>query len=707
MFLRSFLSWIPAGLLMLIFCADAFSQQAERPRAWIQFREGDLVQEYESTPYLWLGRTSIGLEIAVDPQPEDQLALLWGAKNDAREMLLVVNGDQKKLRRDGDYSGFQWLVVPMSQIIDDFGKAEKYEIGMFATSAKEAFLSEVRLITSEESLKTDLPSTSKSMTFETTPPVLPEVFPEMRDFWDTAREPENALPDESLRRLFAEAEANSRRAHENFYRCRKFVEGWLEHHADSESGLIPRNINQGADYWNAKDAAADNYPFMVLTAALTDREMFEGRMRDMLETEIELTSRIDRLPDTYSFSKNGFLEDKPNLNSILFGGSEYVKDGLLPMTEWLGPSPWSDRMLGIVDDIWKHANVETPYGKIPTNNIEVHGEMLQSLSRIYWMTGEEEYLDWAIRLGDYYLLGGHHPTRDQTSLRLRDHGCEIVSGLCELYAAVHFAREKKAKAYRKAIHAMCDNILEYGRNEEGMLWDVYNPQTGEHSPGFCDTWGYNYNGIYTVYLLDEVPAYRQAVVHVLSQLEPKLIDYNWGNADSYADSIEGGINLYNREPIDGVSRWLDSEIREEWAKQQPNGVIEGWHGDGNTARTAIMYALWKTQGTHLLPWRDDVCLGAVEEDGRLMLVLRGDEPWRGKIYFDRPRHRDYLHLPIDYPRINQFPEWFTVEEEGRYEITDVEADGRRVVSGKELLDGIPAALEKPGLMRWVVRPCSP
>lgn len=34
------------------------------------------------------------------------------------------------------------------------------------------------------------------------------------------------------------------------------------------------------------------------------------------------------------------------------------------------------------------------------------------------MTGEKKYLDYAIRLGDYYLLGNHHPTRNFNRLKL-------------------------------------------------------------------------------------------------------------------------------------------------------------------------------------------------------------------------------------------------------------------------------------------------
>ena len=63
-----------------------------------------------------------------------------------------------------------------------------------------------------------------------------------------------------------------------------------------------------------------------------------------------------------------------------------------------------------------------------------------------------------------------HPTRDFEALRLNDHGCEIVSGLCELYACVHFARPEKKAAYRDGIHEMLDRILEVGRNGDGLFY---------------------------------------------------------------------------------------------------------------------------------------------------------------------------------------------------------------------------------------------
>ena len=493
---------------------------------------------------------------------------------------------------------------------------------------------------------------------------------------------------------FEQALENGRLANEGFVRCRDFVKGWLKH-ADPKTGLIPRNLTRDKDIWNARDSAADNYPFMVLTAAVTDRELFEGRMLDMLHTEIKLTSRIGNMPDTYSFSKQNFRDGQPDLKRIIFGSSEYIKDGLLPLTEWLGPSSWSQRMLGILDDIWKHAPVETKYGKVPSTSQEINGEMLQTLSRIYWMTGDKKYLDWAIRLGDYYLLDEHHPTRDETKLRLRDHGCEIVSGLCELYATVSFALPNKKQVYQKPVHEVLDRILEIGRNEHGLFYNTINPQTGQHDNGLADTWGYDLNGFYTVYLIDETEPYREAVRKALTNLNEHYKSYKWegSSADGYADSIEGAINLYNREPIASAAQWLDSETKVMWSIQKPDGIIEGWHGDGNFARTTIMYCLWKTKGLTIRPWRQDVVFGAVQHGNALKISIHAKDKWQGKLLFDTPRHKTIMNMPLDWPRINQFPEWFTVKAEERYTIRDLTSNSRSTYTGKELHKGITIDLE--------------
>jgi hypothetical protein len=535
-------------------------------------------------------------------------------------------------------------------------------------------------------------------------PPAAESFPEMRAAWDTPEPVVNRSGDERAAAAFAAAERHGRQAAEALFRSNRYLHGWLAQ-ADPRSGLIPRNLLRSTDLWNAPDAAADNYPFMVLAALLTEPPLLPQRLEPMLRAEIRLTSRVDRLPDDYSFKRQGFLHDRPVMGRVIFGASEYAKDGLLPLTEWMGPSPWRDRMLGLVEDIWKHAAIPTPSGPIPSESPEVNGELLQLLARLHWMSGEERFLDWAVRLGDYYLLGNHHPFRDFKELRLRDHGSEIVGGLSELYFTVHHRRPEKKRAYRDPVYALLDGILALGRNPDGMLYDTIQPGAGTHAPRVADTWGYVYNAFLTVALVDGHAPYRDAVRHVLGRLD-RYRNANWenGSADGIADAVEGALNLFNREAVAGVADWIDAEIPLMWAKQHPDGVIEGWHGDGNFARTSLMYALWKTQGVTLDPWRPDVRVGAVRDGETLRLHLTAERDWTGRVRFDRPRHREYLRLPVDYPRINQFPEWFVARRERNYSVREGEKAVAKTYPGAALWDGVGLSLPGGRGVQWTITP---
>ena len=441
-------------------------------------------------------------------------------------------------------------------------------------------------------------------------------------------------------------------------------------YADTNTGLIPQNLTSGINTWNAHNSAADNYPFMVLTAWITDSLLFKGIMHDILETEIKLTSRLGNLPDNYLFSEKGFEHDKLDIERLIFGASEYVKDGLLPMTELLGESPWSERMIGLIDDIWANACVQTQYGLIPSTNVEVNGEQLQILSRVYWMTDDDKYLNWAIRLGDYYLLNDHHPTRNFEVLRLRDHGCEIISGLCELYACVNYALPEKKKQYEKPVHEMLDRILEIGTNQDGIFYNSVNPIRGEIiDERLADTWGYTYNGFYTVYLIDKTEKYRDSILYALNKLN-HYRNFNWesGSADGFADAIESALNLYNREPLPVTKEWIDSE-------------------------TKIIYCLWKTKGITVTPWRDDIIIGAISENDKLYISIKSGKKWNGKLIFDTPRHKYNMRLPIDWPRINQFPEWFTINPQKKYRVKNLSQKSAKNYKASELTNGLHIKLD--------------
>jgi hypothetical protein len=430
----------------------------------------------------------------------------------------------------------------------------------------------------------------------------------------------------------------------------------------------------------------------------------------MLETEKKLTARIGKLPDTYSFSKKGFRNDVIDTSQVIFGSAEYMKDGLIPLTEWLGQSPWSDRMLDILNDLPMLVRiVKEIRGSFYGNSavVEVNGDLLQVLSRMYWFTGKREYLEWAADIADYYLNDQRLPTIGLDRLRIRDHGCEIISGLCETYLAAYYSWPEKRSQWQKYIHLMLDRILEVGRNEDGLFYNEVNPVTGEIvSKGIADNFGYTLNAYYFVGTIDNKPEYHEAVVKALGILDSKYRNFNWenGGCDGYADAIEGALNLYNREPLTSTRNWLNSEIRVMWNYQKPDGVIEGWHGDGNFARTTIMYCLWKTQGVIPDKWDEKLRLGATGDKDGIKVAVSCGNAWNGKIKFDSPRYRDKMHMPVDYPRINQFQQWFTVEKEKKYEVVFFPKGKKKSYTGEELVNGLQLSLKQDQEILFTVRP---
>ena len=60
-----------------------------------------------------------------------------------------------------------------------------------------------------------------------------------------------------------------------------------------------------------------------------------------------------------------------------------------------------------------------------------------------------------------------------------------------------------------------------------------------------------------------------------------------------------------------------------------------------------------------------------------------------------------MKMPLDWPRINQFPEWFTVEAGKSYTGHDLASDSKSTLTGKQLHEGIILHLE-PGTERRLV-----
>jgi hypothetical protein len=53
-----------------------------------------------------------------------------------------------------------------------------------------------------------------------------------------------------------------------------------------------------------------------------------------------------------------------------------------------------------------------------------------------------------------------------------------------------------------------------------------------------------------------------------------------------------------------------------------------------------------------------------------------------------------MNMPLDWPRINQFPEWFTAKSERSYAVHDLTYNSKKIYTGKQLQQGLTIHLER-------------
>jgi hypothetical protein len=495
----------------------------------------------------------------------------------------------------------------------------------------------------------------------------------------------------------------------------RVLNAWLRE-ADARTLLLPdrlpgtgSGLKPGDDprLYTPHNSGADLYPYLVLASELTAPDLYRGRMMEMLRNEVRYTNTTWSIPGNLNL-KTGELGEPS-----MFGAGEYAKDGLLAITEYLGRTPWYERMVDMVAAAMEHASVDSRFGKLPASDSELNGDYLQVLARLANMTGDQRFVDWARRIADAYLdevIPGSHGvpsgkwdftahTGDQ-HLRFRDHGNEIIVGLVLQYANEQRWKTPRADKWKPVIAKLLDRVLE-SANADGMLYDEVDTATLKpFTPGLSDNWGYVYGAVYTFYQCTGEPRYRDAVLKVLRNL-PKYRRYVWeprprdpgltlGSFDGYADTIESALYLVAREPVPEALDWIESEMQIMLAMQKPDGHVEYWYGEGNFNRTAMLYALMQSRGVRPAHWKPGMQIGAVQDGPRLHVSLVAAAPT--VIRFDYARHRRVLNLDRNYVRLNEFPEWFVVDENTLYRVLrrDDTSQGE-VRLGSELIAGVTLA----------------
>jgi hypothetical protein len=97
-------------------------------------------------------------------------------------------------------------------------------------------------------------------------------------------------------------------------------------------------------------------------------------------------------------------------------------------------------------------------------------------------------------------------------------------------------------------------------------------------------------------------------------------------------------------------------------------------------------------------WEPGIGVGAAVDGKRLLLHLKMPAPRR--IQFDFARHRRVMNFKLNYVRLNEFPEWFTVDENHLYRLRSASSESGEVVRlGSELIAGVELAAGD-----WIVEP---
>ncbi|MGH7786261.1 MAG: hypothetical protein ACRERC_05305, partial [Candidatus Binatia bacterium] len=482
---------------------------------------------------------------------------------------------------------------------------------------------------------------------------------------------------------------------------------------DARLGLLRRELDAPDAHWNYKDSAADCYGHLVIAAHLVAPDLLPA-LREMLATERRL------FPDTIDLASGAVVETSDDQRA--FGAAEYAKDGLLPVLECLGQTPWSDRLNEVVEQVWVlGARPTHSGGSVILGQAETNGEILQVVARLWQRTRDPVHLARGRAIVEAYVnevfpLTGGLPPRDfdfargvasDARLKLRDHGNEMVAGLVEWTLVERAAPDSRLAVYTPAVEAMLDRLLVDGRDANGLWLDTAGQ--GARADGMLnDNWGYISSAFvaYALALPDADPRrqpYLDAARRSLRAAGAQR-GANWehGRMDGFADSIESALYLlpYVDEP--GAAAWIDEESGRLQAYAQPDGFVTRMYLDGNFIRTSLLYALWKTAGIRPVPWRPGLQLGAERDGAAWHVAVQSDQAWHGVLQFDGPRHRETLGLARNYPRLNAWPEWFAVEPQATYEIEDRVRGTRATFSGAALRRGLDVELPAGAALHWRV-----
>src|SRR5687767_7743866 len=133
---------------------------------------------------------------------------------------------------------------------------------------------------------------------------------------------------------FTAAGAHAQQFERAVHASHRVLQAWMRH-ADARTLLLPDRplAEESRRVYTPHNSGADLYPYLILTAHLTDPELYRGRMMEMLRNEIRHTTVQRSIPADLTLASH--TVGAPSF----FGAAEYAKDGLIAVSEYLGRTP--------------------------------------------------------------------------------------------------------------------------------------------------------------------------------------------------------------------------------------------------------------------------------------------------------------------------------------------------------------------------------
>jgi hypothetical protein len=524
--------------------------------------------------------------------------------------------------------------------------------------------------------------------------------------------------------LAGAAALNGVLAQEAILRVRAVHNAWMPRR-DPGTKLFPESLRRPR--WNYRNTAADFFCFLFHAGLYTD-EPSVPLLRETLRAEAALVGPGQLCQPVASATGRPI---RSSASELMFGASEYAKDGLLSLYEATGDAQVYQRLLEVVDAVIAHSEHRSRFGPIPGIRSEVNGEMLQVLSRLALVEESPVYGEMAARIGDaaiQQMLAANHglPAHKydyeddrviEERVRIRDHGSEVIGGLSEVYALAVSRRADpqwaaRAERWAEPLARMYELLLEYGINEAGLIVNALDPSSRRQiDAGANDNWGYILSGL----LLYTQAAGRHGVIDA-ARLESLLrradevvsavvstdgLAWEGPNQDGYADALESALYIAAHRPgcADALLPWVDRQIGIMFDMQQESGFVDGHYLDGNFIRTTLMYADLRSGGWRIDPWDAGTRVGMARREGQAVLVVESRDGYEGVLRPRRAAHELRRNLPWNWPRLNSWPEWLAPSTLR----TVRRAEGIATVpSVEELTKGVRVAVPRGGrLVLWL------